>query len=294
MPASHSEWLEANQIDLVARIATIKRRLAERAGDERESAIDAPQLTPAQTRVLAERPSAFARLIESFELSPFEADIVLLCAGVEIDASVPALCAAIQGDPDRPFPTFGMALATLAEPHWAALAPDAALRRWRLVELGNGHVLTHAPLRIDERVLHCLVGLDELDERLAVLIDPLPVVTAEHLVASQAAISTQVAEVWLHAERGRELTVVQLCGGPADCRPVAAAAAARIGLRAASLPAERLPSAPADLDNLLRLWEREARLSGLGVLVVEGDDAQPGEGETGRSLASGVALLLER
>ncbi len=56
--------------------------------------------------------------------------------------------------------------------------------------------------------------------------------------------------------------MVQLCGSAADCRPVAAAAAARLGLRAASLPAERLPTAPTDLDNLLRLWEREARSPG--------------------------------
>ena len=111
---------------------------------------------------------------------------------------------------------------------------------------------------------------------------------------SQAAIAAQVAEVWSHAGRGRELTVVQLCGSVADCRPVAAAAAARLGLRAASLPAERLPTAPADLDNLLRLWEREAPLAGLGVLVVDEDDHAQAESEGARNRAAGVALLLER
>jgi SpoVK/Ycf46/Vps4 family AAA+-type ATPase len=294
MPGSHAEWLEANQIEILAQIARIKRRLAERAGDEGAGAIAVPKLTRAQTRLLAKQPSAIARLTDSFGLSPFEADILLLCAGVELDASIPALCAAVQEDANRPFPTFGMALSMLAEPHWAALAPDGALRRWRLIELGNGHVLTHAALRIDERVLHCLLGVDELDERLAVLIDPLPIVSLEDLVASQAEIALKVAEAWSHAGRGRELTVVQLCGVPADCRPIAAAAAARIGMRAASLPGGRLPAAPADLDNFLRLWEREAPLSRLGVLVVDVDDAEPAEEEPGRGRASGLAQLLER
>ena len=294
MPASDSEWFEANQLDLLARIAAVKRRLAHRVSDEAASAIGTPVLKPDQVAVLAERPPAFAHLVETFGLSPFEQEILLLCAGVEVDATVPALCAAIQGDADRPYPTFGMALATLAEPHWGALSPDAALRRWRLIELGNGHVLTHAPLRIDERVLHCLLGVDEIDERLAVLIDPIAPVSADELVPSQAAIAAQVAEVWSHAGRGRELTVVQLCGSVADCRPVAAAAAAQLGLRAASLPAERLPTAPADLDNLLRLWEREAPLSRLGVLVVDEDDFAQAESEAARNRAAGVALLLER
>ena len=294
MAASDSDWFEANQVDLLTRIAAVKRRLAERVSDASASAIATPVLKAAQKRALAARPPAFAHVAETFGLSTFEQEILLLSAGVEIDATVPALCAAIQGDPARPYPTFGMALATLSEPHWSALSPDAALRRWRLIELGNGHVLTHSPLRIDERVLHFLLGVDEIDERLAVLIDPLAPVTLDELVPSQAAIAAQVAEVWSHAGRGRELTVVQLCGGVADCRPVAAAAAAQLGLRAASLPAERLPSAPADLDNLLRLWEREAPLAGLGVLVVDEDDLAQGESEGARNRAAGVALLLER
>jgi AAA+ superfamily predicted ATPase len=294
MPASDSDWFEANQAELLVRLAAVKRRLAERIGDETASAVATPVLRAAQKRALAARPSAFAHVTETFGLSVFEQEILLLCAGVEIDAAVPALCAAVQGDASRPYPTFGMALATLAEPHWSALAPDAALRRWRLIELGNGHVLTHSPLRIDERVLHFLLGVDEIDERLAVLIDPLPPVSPGELVPSQAAIAAQVAEVWSHAGRGRELTVVQLCGGVADCRPVAAAAAAQLGLRAASLPAERLPTAPADLDNLLRLWEREAPLAGLGVLVVDEDDHAQAESEGARNRAAGVALLLER
>ena len=101
--------------------------------------------------------------------------MLLLCAATELDGNIAPLCARAAGDPARPYPTFGLALTALAEPHWSALAPVAPLRRWRLVELVNAGVepLATTRLRIDERVLHHLAGLDYLDERLATTMKPL-------------------------------------------------------------------------------------------------------------------------
>src|SRR5439155_21661435 len=89
--------------------------------------------------------------------------------------------------------------------------------------------------------------------------------------------------------------VVQLCGSsPGDCRAVAAAAAAAVGLRALALAAELIPAAAAELDALLRLWEREAALGG-AVLLVESDGPDPAAaGDDARSRTSGVARLIER
>src|SRR4029077_7035864 len=126
-----------------------------------------------------------------------------------------------------------------------------------------------------ERVLHDLVGVDQLDQRLAALIDPLPPVAAGTMAPSQAVLARRGGGGWAPSNRGQDMTVVQLSGAAADCRPIAAAAAGLLGLRAASLPAERLPASATDLDSLLRLWEREAVLSGLGVLVVDCDDNLP-------------------
>jgi SpoVK/Ycf46/Vps4 family AAA+-type ATPase len=149
-------------------------------------------------------------------------------------------------------------------------------------------------LRIDERVLHFLVGVSQLDERLAALLDPLTPVAPETLVPSQAALAGVIADCWADAGRGRDLTIVQLSGTAADCQPVAAAAAYQLGLRAASLPAERLPNTAAELDSLLRLWEREAVLSGLGVLLVEADDATPADSDAGRAREAAITRLVER
>ena len=53
-------------------------------------------------------------LCEAFHLSAFERDVVLLCAGMELEGSIPARCAAAHGDPRKTYPTFGLALAVLA------------------------------------------------------------------------------------------------------------------------------------------------------------------------------------
>ena len=105
----------------------------------------------------------------AFGLSPFERDVLLLCARPSWMAASHRSAPVRAGDPARPYPTFGLALTALAEPHWSALAPVAPLRRWRLVELVNAGIepLATTRLRIDERVLHHLAGLDYLDERLA-------------------------------------------------------------------------------------------------------------------------------
>ena len=88
----------------------------------------------------------------------------LLCAGCELSSSFASVCATLQGEGAHTSPTFGLALATLPDPHWNALTPNAPLRRWRLIEVGMGNLLTASPLRIDERVLHYLSGVQYLDE----------------------------------------------------------------------------------------------------------------------------------
>ena len=240
-------------------------------------------------------PAALETLCATFRMSAFERSVLLLCAGIELDSAFAPLCAAAQGEAGRNFPTFSLALAALPDAHWSALTPDAPLRRWRLIEVGAGPSLTVAPLRIDERVLHYLAGVPQLDDRLAGLVEPIAPVASADLAPSHAELARRVAAVWT-AFRGRGgVPVVQLCGSsPGDCRAVAAAAAAAVGLRALAIAADLIPAAAAELDALLRLWEREAALGG-AVLLVECDGPDPAAGDDdARSRASGTARLIER
>jgi hypothetical protein len=275
-PASAAvAWAFGNQSRLVAEMENLKTLLQRHASPNTKENPPAPAPPPEN-----QPPSALDNLCAAFSLSPFERSLLLLCAAVELDFSFTSLCAAASGDAGRPYPSFSLALAALPNPHWSALLPEAALRRWRLIETGTGPSLTTAVLRIDERVLHYLAGVWRLDDRLAGVMQPVPPPTESDLAASQALLAADVAHFWSAPSTVRPLPVIQLCSdGPAQCRAVAAAATALLGLRTVVLPADLIPSAVSELDSLLRLWEREAALGGAVLLVEFDTDA----GDDGRN-----------
>jgi hypothetical protein len=229
---------------------------------------------------------ALEQLCGAFGLSGFERATLLLCAGVELDAGFAQAVAAAQQDPRLSFPTFGLALAALDEPHWSALSPAAPLRRWRLIELTSSDLLTSARVRIDERVLHYLAGVSHLDDRLAGLLEAAS--ASGELPASHGELAQQAAHAWA-AARGEALPVIQLCGADrAGKRAIAAAACAQVGLGLYILRGENLPIHGAELDAFMRLWQREAILAGCALLIElpEGSSAEP-------QRESAVGRLLE-
>ena len=258
--ARHS-WIEFNQRYLNAAVAQVRATLEQQGkGDEREAwstsaaGPDTPSFSPSGSP-----PPAIETLTRVFNLTRFERAILLLCAGMELDATFAALCAAAQGEPSRPYPTFSLALAAFAEPHWSAVTPGAPLRRWNLIEAATSQsaALTTSRLRIDERVLHFLAGVQQLDERMAGFLDLME--AAEELAPSQAAIARAMIAIWSRCEN--PAPVIQLCGGDEPSRRAIAAAAARAaGLIPYALAAEDLPTSTAEFDALVRLWEREAAL----------------------------------
>src|SRR5689334_6976358 len=124
--ADHS-WAEFNRQYLTAAIAEVRTAL------ERQTRPNA--IPPEHAHPSGSEP-ALEALVRIFGLTAFERAIILVCAGMELNAAFGPLCAAAHGDPAQPYPTFSLALAALAEPHWSALTPGAPLRRWNLIEVG--------------------------------------------------------------------------------------------------------------------------------------------------------------
>jgi hypothetical protein len=266
--APAAAWTDANQRHLVASLARVRRALERHAGTEpKEAEGEDPEALAAGMP----QPPALDRLCAAFGLSPFERDVLLLCAGTELDAGFAEACRAAGGGRA---PAFALALAALPGAHWSALAPAAPLRWWRLVEPAPGEPLASAPLRADERVLHFLAGVGGMDERLTPLVEPLP--PPEELPESQRQVAVRAAALWAGAGDAA-LPVLLLCGADRwTRRAVAAAACAEVGLRPYAAAAADLPTAVAERDAVLRLWEREAVLGGCALLV-EVDDADPPE-----------------
>lgn len=287
-------WHEANQNYLMRELSALRgviesgeagrgteNGLNERPGDEIE----------------IQPPPAIERLCRAFGLSRFEKAIVLLCAGVELDAGFARAVAFAQSDARQNFPSFGLAMAALPEPHWSALSPAAPLRRWRLIEVNGTDSLTAGRIRIDERVLHYLVGVAHLDDRLAGLVEIVP--SPAQLPPSQQSQVDRIVRLWSSAVDA-VLPAVQLCGDEARSkRDVAAGACSALGLDLYAMSAHALPAHPAELDAFIRLWQREAVLGGCGLLIdchdADGNDAAR-QNAVARILEElrGVALLSGR
>ncbi|MFC7534570.1 ATP-binding protein [Actinoplanes sp. GCM10030250] len=213
-------------------------------------------------------PPALRTLVECFGLSLFERSVLLLAAAAELDPTTGSRCAAACGDPGRAFPTFGLALAALPEPHWSALTPVAPLRRWQLVEPADENHLTGSPLRISERVLHFLAGTPYLDARLHGMLRPAP--RPAELTPTYDRTADQVAAGLADGDADTPLRVELTGGGRRIRTDIAAAGAARLGLGLYVMPAADTPTDPAERDRLARLWQREAILLPAALLVETG------------------------
>ncbi len=260
--ATAHNWITANQRYLMAALEVIRCRLA--SEPDRGLALAAAEQTLAAAREAMPALSALERLRIIFGLSDFETEALLLCAGVELDSGIAALCTAAQGVAR---PTIGLALARLPAAHWSAWTPTAPLRHWRLIDLVESEPLTGAPLRIDERVLHYLLGATTLDRRLQPLVrllEPAPALSRAH-----QRLAEQIAALW---EVERDPPLVQLCGADLSSRQAIAAAAGHLAGRVVyRLRAEDVPGEAAEQELLARLWEREAALSSALLVITVGE-----------------------
>ncbi|RJQ84792.1 ATP-binding protein [Amycolatopsis panacis] len=286
----HGGWEAANGRFLAASLEWL--RLVLRAHHEaRESTVDisVDKVTAAAQEVAdAEEispPPALVVLAARLGLSRFERDTLLLCAAVELDPSIATLCALAHGDERMAYPTFALALAALPDPAWEAVSPYGGLRFWRLVDEPPQGVVS-AALRADERVVNYLKGLGHLDHRLTPVVTRIPPDAGDGLPPSQQEVADQVVRHW-QAGTGTG-AVVQLAGPADDAKQlVTAHAAAACGLLAYRLPASLLPVRPVELDEVARLWQREAMLLPLALYV---DVEETGENRA----ASTVAGFLDR
>jgi hypothetical protein len=261
-PPSPVDWTEVNQRYLAAEFARLKAQLSGEGTAATRQAVD-------EARAALPAPAAVDQLAATFALSSFERDLLLLCAGVEMDSELAACCAA-AGMAGRPFVTFGLALGTLADPHWSALTPVRPLRLWRLVEIKDEQAVVASRLSLDERVLHYLAGVSYLDARLRPLLrahEQPAAMTDSHARVADAAVAA--LEQW-HGST----PVLQLTGDDTPGqKDVAAAVTGRLGLQLHVVRTADIPAGAHELDAFAVLWRREAALLASALLIESDSDA---------------------
>jgi SpoVK/Ycf46/Vps4 family AAA+-type ATPase len=244
---------------------------------------------------------------ERFGLSEFERDVILLCAGLELDPGLGELCAAAQAG--APNPTFALARSLFNNPSWEAFSPERPLRHWHLIEISQpgAQFLTTSPLRADERIVSFIKGLNYIDDRLAPLLIPFDAALPGSpaclpLPPSQQAVADAVLHSLVRAVQSGEGLLVQLSGPDGLSKQlIALEATHRAQLNLFRLPAEWLPNNAAELESLARLWERENILQPVTLYLdarETGDEISP-EGQSGAlarflSRSRGIVLLDTR
>jgi len=268
--AKSTTWVDANHRCLSAALAVARRRLeshvARVQGNPSPEGFADAERQYAEAAAAMSEPAALERLCQAFGLSAFEREILLLAAGLELDSRFAGLCAAAQGDPARNDVTFSLALAMCPQAHWSALTPTAPLRHFRLIDVGAGPLLTTSTLRISERVLHYLTGVQSCDEQLAPLLER--VNATDDVPATHHALAEHVARAWADDPSSATKPLVQLTGtDSAGKRSVAAVACSLVGVHLWRLRPHVVPVVPGELETLVRLCEREAVLGPCAFLV---------------------------
>ena len=213
-------------------------------------------------------------LTEFFRLSGFERDLLLLCAGVEID---PRFAEALATLPphlaQQGKPTFGLALACLADPHWSGISPHSSLRCWQLLEVASGDSLLSSALRIDPRILFYLLDVPASDELLAPIIRPLRPQLRRGASQTQRSAAMELGiRYWLGGLQERDLPKPLLLVAKSEQLRIAMAQelAEACGFGLASLRASEIPANAIERDRLARRWAREAVLTASALYIESG------------------------
>jgi hypothetical protein len=240
-------WAESNRARLESEFARLRAQLE--GAPAADSALNGLAWE-------CEDASAIDQLSAIFGLSTFERDLLLLCAGAEMDGKLNELCGRLTGNAQRGCPTFALAMSALPNPQWSALSPWGPLRHYRLLEIDLRQGLVTAPMRINERTLHYIAGMNRLDQHLEAVLrpkQPAAVLAREHqmLVAQLAQVET---------EDLREMAVQLHGDDPAAQENIAALFAHHYGRQLFVMHMEDGVPSGAELEEFLGAWSREAEL----------------------------------
>jgi ATPase family associated with various cellular activities (AAA) len=214
--------------------------------------------------------SPLRHLFECFQLSPFEGDVLTLCAGTELEGRFAKACAAIHGESTKTWPSFGLAFSTLPFAHWSALSPSAPLRRWKLLHMDSSMAMLDSPLRIDEPILHYLLGNPCSDDRIQPFIHPLPSIIGYNSDAHQRLIQ-QGTSLW--SSSCKESRSILLLGSTANDRHWIFQQMCHLsGYAPYALNAADIPASPTEREQLVGAWTREALMLG-GALCIRMSDS---------------------
>lgn len=227
--------------------------------------------------------SALPELARVFNLHDAELELICVAAGHELHPGIGEALMAINGTGNL---DSSLAAQLLGPQVWDLLCPEAPLRRWRLIDLAGNGPLRQRQIRLDERILHALLGTIYLDARLEGLLHRTAPETAPDRAAGD--LIRTIVRAWTTADR---LPVVLLGGrDKVSKRALAASAARELGVLLYRIHAADIPADWTQRAALAVLLDRELALSRAAVLI-EADADNAAAAATLADLVTGPTIL---
>jgi SpoVK/Ycf46/Vps4 family AAA+-type ATPase len=239
-------------------------------------------------------------LMREFELSSFDADVLLLSLAPEMDLRYEKIYAYLQDDVTRKRPTVELALNLLC-PSSAGSKLDrrvhfyshAPLVRNGLVHVGPDPSQPDAPflshtIRIDDQIVRLLLGQTGVDPRLSSFCELIAPLATRNAPSFEPDLLPVLIRLAAQPRNGPFCAYFQ---GPGDAEKMSVAerVAASTGSRLLRACLSRTPD-KADYEALCRLLLREARVNGAVLYISEVDEFDGAEGaKRRRSLFEEVA-----
>jgi len=128
-------------------------------------------------------------------------------------------------------------------------------------------------LRIDERILHYLMGISYLEGQLRGLVKP--VNHDLELVNSHWNVVNLILQACRTVGQGAKQPIIQLLGKDESSKEaVASHVCAQMGLSLWQMPSDFVPTKPDELESLIQIWTRESAVLGAS-LFISAEDAEP-------------------
>jgi hypothetical protein len=288
-----------NLLKLATCTGIIRQLLEQHLSLDQDQTIHDPLLT-SDPLATADKPIALVHLCHTFNLTPFEQAVLLLCIALELDPQIAQLCADFHGNDQQAFPTPRLAQTLFLNSDWQAFSAGAPLRHWHLVELKTEHLFTLSSLRVDPAILLYLLSDTYHDSHLTDLFEPAPAELALSLLSpSHQVIAQQIAQTLLSTGADSpDPPAVQLYGGDDSARAAIALAACALmgGMKFSRVSLKRLTMilgrslAPDAFTTLMQRWVRMARLTNQLLLV----DCDSEGAENAAAMATLSQLLDQR
>lgn len=268
-------WQQANLRYILGTLTLIKHQIHQfiaKVQGESDSWPEPPAIDPKAFLADMETPPNLEILFQRYQLTPFEASVLLLCIGRAVHPEFPNLLAIANQHAEQSYPTFQLALKLFPDSHWQALTPNAPLRRWQLVRLAQGEDIAQARLQIDESILHYVLGEPYDDPVLREAIEPFAVTPAiaRTLQPSHKTIVDQMVALFRHAATPPQ---IQVCGSELEQKwSIVAAVGNHLQRPLYVLHDQAISPHLADIKRFIVRWQRWVTLSP-SVLLIDADSS---------------------